>query len=398
MQRRPKRAAAPSIRDLVDVSRARRFSVHVHAIDDLLNEYEEAVDSDSDNEIEETEIDQLATYDTDDSSTDTPHSSVNGAGDNSNLIGRDGTKWETNPVEVLSRRRTADIVREASRVNEGCDTASISSVFSSLFTTEMEDLVIKYTNMYARQYIADHEPHGGWYTERWKDIDRQEFRAFVGCLVFAGVSHAQHEALEELWSQDTGRPFLYATMSLKRFQIIMKFLRFDDTTTRAERRTSDKLAPIRELWELFQEQCRQCYSPGAFLTVDEQLIPFRGRCSFRVYMKSKPDRYGLKVWVIADSELHYALNSQIYLGKAGNNPEVGQGQRVVMELSEKYHGSGRNITCDNFLPLSPWRTHYLLRHSLWLVPYVQTRRNCLLNSKVIPIAKSIPPSSVFRNI
>ncbi|KAL7402877.1 hypothetical protein ABVT39_021124 [Epinephelus coioides] len=32
--------------------------------------------------------------------------------------------------------------------------------------------------------------------------------------------------------------------------------------------------------------------PGRNLTVDEQLVPFKGRCSFQVYMPQKPGRAG----------------------------------------------------------------------------------------------------------
>ena len=97
-------------------------------------------------------------------------------------------------------------------------------------------------------------------------------------------------------------------MSLKRFQAIVKFLHFDDTNTRAERR----------------------WNPN------------------RTSMASKCGQS-----LTADSELHYVLNSQVYLGKVGLNPEVGQGQRVVEELSWIYYSSGRNIACDNFFTFIP---------------------------------------------
>ncbi|KRY40660.1 hypothetical protein T01_2992 [Trichinella spiralis] len=35
--------------------------------------------------------------------------------------------------------------------------------------------------------------------------------------------------------------------------------------------------------------------PGAHITVDEQLIPFHGRCSLIVRIKSKPGKYGIKL-------------------------------------------------------------------------------------------------------
>ncbi|KRX74978.1 hypothetical protein T06_3503 [Trichinella sp. T6] len=35
--------------------------------------------------------------------------------------------------------------------------------------------------------------------------------------------------------------------------------------------------------------------PGAHITVDEQLIPFHGRCFLIVRIKSKPGKYGIKL-------------------------------------------------------------------------------------------------------
>ncbi|XP_003378247.1 conserved hypothetical protein [Trichinella spiralis] len=66
--------------------------------------------------------------------------------------------------------------------------------------------------------------------------------------------------------------------------------------------------------------------PGAHITVDEQLIPFHGRCSLIVRIKSKPGKYGIKVWVAADVEHRYTYNFHGYAGKIYNHPEKKQGQ------------------------------------------------------------------------
>ena len=99
---------------------------------------------------------------------------------------------------------------------------------------------------------------------------------------------------------------------------------------------------------MLQSRCRECHRPSSYLTIDEQLIGFRGRAPFCVHMKSKPDKYGLKVWVLADAENAYAFNSQIYLGKQGDTVEVGQARRVVHDLISPVTGTGRNVTFDNF--------------------------------------------------
>lgn len=98
---------------------------------------------------------------------------------------------------------------------------------------------------------------------------------------------------------------------------------------------------------MFVDNCKKAYIPGSHLTVDEQLVSFRGRAPFRVYMKSKPDRYGIKIWALVDCATLYTMNLQIYLGKLGNKPEKNQGARVVLDLVQCVPG-GRGITTDNF--------------------------------------------------
>ena len=62
-----------------------------------------------------------------------------------------------------------------------------------------------------------------------------------------------------------------------RFQQFLRFVRFDDTSTRQTRAANDKLAPIRDVWEMFVQDLRKSYIPSPDITVDEQLMPFRGR-------------------------------------------------------------------------------------------------------------------------
>ena len=89
-------------------------------------------------------------------------------------------------------------------------------------------------------------------------------------------------------------------MSRNRFRDLLRALRFDDKSKRGERKAKDKFAPIREIWTDFEVALRKYYSPGPNITVDEQLMPFRGRCGFLQYLPSKPDKYGLKVFWAVD--------------------------------------------------------------------------------------------------
>lgn len=172
-----------------------------------------------------------------------------------------------------------------------------------------------YTNI----YIARARVKYGRNTDA-ADTNVYEIKALFGLLYVAGVLKASHINLEHLWSDDAFAPELFrSVVSLKRFRFLLRMLRFDDITTRKERKESDKLAPIRELFEGFLEKCTMNYEVGAQCTIDEMLDGFRGRCSFRQYIPSKPAKYGIKIYSVEDSNNYYTANMEIYCGKQPEN-------------------------------------------------------------------------------
>ncbi|KAK9730621.1 Transposase IS4 [Popillia japonica] len=81
------------------------------------------------------------------------------------------------------------------------------------------------------------------------------------------------------------------------------------------------------------------------LFLDDTVIG-RGRVSFRQYLPSKPDKYGMKIWWICDSRTSYPLRGIPYLGKEGLNRAENLAQRVVEDLCEPFLRTKRNITFD----------------------------------------------------
>lgn len=141
-------------------------------------------------------------------------------------------------------------------------------------TNEIQEEILICTNPYTEMWIRKNEPNGGK-----TYVAKEELLRFFGCLIFAEVSRSSYESVEQLWGSDHGRQALLATMSLRRFENIMKFLRFDDTDTHAEPRAADKLAAFRSIWEMFQARCRECYKSSSYVCNDEQIIGFRGHAS-----------------------------------------------------------------------------------------------------------------------
>ncbi|KAJ7984140.1 hypothetical protein DPEC_G00364240 [Dallia pectoralis] len=215
-----------------------------------------------------------------------------------------------------------------------CD---ISSAFSLFITPRVEAIVLEATNREGSRRHGD----------AWRGMDAVELRAYAGLLILAGVYRSRGEAAASLWDAESGRPIFRASMPLKVFYAYSSLLRFDDRETRPARRAVDKLAAVRELWDKWSARLPSLYNPVPDATVDEQLVPFRGRCPFRQYMPSKPARYGIKAWVCCDARSSYAWKMQVYTGKTRDGPERNLGARVVLDLTE---GLPRDhtVTCDNF--------------------------------------------------
>ena len=127
----------------------------------------------------------------------------------------------------------------------------------------------------------------------------------------------------------------------------MRYLRFDLKRTRSQRLQSDKLALASEVWQSFIDNCFVCYRPGENLIADEQLFPSKDRCRFTQYMANKPDKFGIKFWMLVDNDTRDLCNAFPYLGKDELRcANESLPESVVMRLMSPYLNKGRNVTTD----------------------------------------------------
>ena len=175
-----------------------------------------------------------------------------------------------------------------------------------------------------------------------------EIKALIGVLIMSGARKDNHVTTSEMWSQYFGAPLYRAAMSERHFCFLIRCLCFDDRETREERKKKDIFAPIRRLWEHVVERCLLNYTPSKNIIVDEQLLAFRGRCPFRVYIANKPATYGLKLFMACDVKSKYLLNAIPYLDSHTKTPTgTLQGEYITRELVKAYHQTKRTITTDN---------------------------------------------------
>jgi hypothetical protein len=184
--------------------------------------------------------------------------------------------------------------------------------------------------------------------ENWK-ISLEELDAFIAIIYARGAYGCNDMDYDFLWNNTWGPPIFRETMSRNRFRDIMKNLRFDLKSTRTQRLETDKFAMFSDIWNKFIENCALSYKPGENLVVDEQLFPCKARCKFIQYMPNKPDKFGIKFWMLVDVDSKFMCNAFPYLGKDKTRCETESlSENVVMRLVSPYLNTGRNVTTDNY--------------------------------------------------
>ncbi|KAK3782881.1 hypothetical protein RRG08_002511 [Elysia crispata] len=102
----------------------------------------------------------------------------------------------------------------------------------------------------------------------------------------------------------------------------------------------------------------------------------RGRCAFLQYLPSKPDKYGIKIFWICNSENGFPLHGDPYLRRNGQKRETNVGRNTATALASPCFGSGRNLTVDNFFTNMELSAH-LLANNMTLVGTVRRNKRFL---------------------
>ena len=123
--------------------------------------------------------------------------------------------------------------------------------------------------------------------------------------------------------------------SRTRFKALMAMLHVVDP---ANEDKSHKLRKTESFINYFKSRCLASYQPRQNLATDERMVKSRHRSGIRQYIKDKPTRWGIKLWVLADSSNGYTVDFNVYIGKAAGQEtsEFGLGYNVVMRLMRPF--------------------------------------------------------------
>ena len=209
--------------------------------------------------------------------------------------------------------------------------------------------IVTHTNSYAQEKIFSGQ--GSSYTKSdgsWQDVTADEIRRFIALLIHFGVVHVRGD-VQKNWSTKSLYHGLWARaiLSRDRYFAILSMLHVVDP---ASEDLGNKLRKVESFITHFKNKCSELYKPRQHVVIDERMVKSRHRSGFRQFMKDKPTKWGIKLWVLADSSNGYTVDFNIYIGRAAGR-EIsanGLGYDAVMRLMTPYYGKGYHLFVDNF--------------------------------------------------
>lgn len=228
-----------------------------------------------------------------------------------------------------------------------------TGVFLTLFEGILDHIVYQ-TNLYGTQKNLN------------LNIKPYEVLNFLGINFLMGYHRLP--SWKHYWNcaPDLSVPFVAATMTRNRFDLILTNLHLNDNTL-IPKDNKDKLYKLKPLINYLNEKFQLVYHGTNQLSIDESMILFKGRSTLKQYNPMKPIKRGYKLWCLADQK-GYIKKFQVYQGKdeqlENEFKDCGLGERVVLFLTKNEWGKKKQFFFDNFFTSIPLLEKLKIENSL----------------------------------
>lgn len=233
--------------------------------------------------------------------------------------------------------------------------------FNYMFPDTLFELITMETNRYAAQCGK----------LNFK-LTVQELKTFLGINIM--MTYIKYPSTRMYWSSVQGlrMDIIANSMSVNRFEEIKRFIHFVNNEGK-ENLKEDKFWKVRPVAKVLHDMFHSAMTPEEYQSIDEMMVPFKGKSSLKQYIKSKPKKWGFKVWVKASSK-GFVNCFELYEGRMRcARSEFGPVGDSVLRLCHDIHGNNHKLFMDNL-----FTTLQLLRHlrslGIFVVGTLRTNR------------------------
>ena len=195
----------------------------------------------------------------------------------------DEQEWNDDPGTVVVNSFVANtgLVRD----DRGYSTINFLNL---MFKDSNFDKIAEETNRYVRQAMET-KPDPAW-----RETDAEEVKAFFALNILFGIK--QLPKVYSYWSRNQllGVPEVQKIFPRNRFAKISQYLHLNDKRRELPHghANHDKLFKVRPLLDSVVEAIKSEYRPSKNVSIDEAMIPFKGRLAFKQFFPPKTGKEG----------------------------------------------------------------------------------------------------------
>lgn len=202
---------------------------------------------------------------------------------------------------------------------------------------QLFDVIAEMTNIYALQQGKT----------SFKPTHANEIKIFIALHII--MSCLKFPRIRMYWDVDFNMSLFRDNMARNRFFLLRNNLHIVNNLEKPND-CKDKLFKVRPLLDSIRKRCHEL-EVEKDLSIDEQMVPFRGQFSIKQYVKGKPNPWGIKIFVLCGrSGLMYDFI--VYQGSTTEFDEFllnkfGLGATSVLHLSQRIPEQ-RHLYFDNY--------------------------------------------------
>lgn len=229
--------------------------------------------------------------------------------------------------------------------------------FQLFFSDELLKNISDETNRYAQEKIqkaSPLKPHSQW--QNYFDGSLSEMKVFIGVLMNMAIN--EKPTVKDYFSMDwlNMYPFFSDVFTRDRFLQIFRALHVCPPAPPGSSPLATRAQKIKNIVDYIDLKSRDLYSPGENIAIDESTVGFKGRTTLKMYNPQKPTKWGLRVYVLAESQTGYVSVIEPYFGSATTkallHPDKPFTERIVLHLLSRLEtdcpAEGRHIYTDRF--------------------------------------------------
>ncbi|KAG0438920.1 PiggyBac transposable element-derived protein 4 [Dictyocoela muelleri] len=170
------------------------------------------------------------------------------------------------------------------------------------------------------------------------EIYIQDIYAYVSILLIFGIKNPVN--VQHCWNKTKKYSYnknVCELMKFPKFQFINRHI----TCISDKDIKGLKLKKCPKIVEALESLFSNTYMPGEFLALDEGMMAYKGKIKNRVYSPYKPDKWGMKFYILAESNTGFICNLRV----VGEKTSL---EETVVSLCKKISGEYRRLFMDNF--------------------------------------------------